>query len=229
MGGSLWVVSNGTALTAGAWRGDVDARLGGTAAPRSATTRAALLTGRDPQSVTGEPLRGRPTPVLAAFLREHALWAGPQDLWANAHRPDDFRGEASVMMVAAAARAVVARTVGHLRRGEAVAGDVTGAALIRRGHADLTLDTPLRVVERLVGWGDANHRVWWELDPQVDGEVVDRVLAGVGQRGVRWAAIALPGPGRDVWPDALPVRSGVDWTPPPRITGVLASWWEVGP
>lgn len=229
MGGSLWVVSNGTVLTAGAWRGEVDARLGVAAAPRSTTARAALLTGRNPLSVTREPMRGRPTPVLAAFVREHALWAGPQDIWANAHRPDDFRGEPSVMMVAAGARGVAARTVGHLRRGEAVAGDVTGAALIRRGHADLTPDTPERVVERLVGWVDANHRVWWELDPQVQGDLVEAVLAGVSQQGVRWAAIGLPGPGRDVWPAALPVWSGVDWAPPAQITSVLASWWEVGP
>ena len=226
MSGSLWVVSNGTRLTAGRWRGDVDARLGAVAAPRSTTARAALLTGRDPLSVTREPMRGRPTPELAAFVREHALWTGPQDIWANAHRPDDFRGEPSVMMVAARAAGVVVRTVGHLRRGEAVAGDVTGASLIRRGHADLAADTPERVAERLADWAGANHRVWWELDPQVDPDTVDAVLAGLGRRGVPWAALGLPGPGSDLWPDVLPLWSAVEWTPPPRLTNVLASWWE---
>ncbi len=229
VGGSLWVVSQGTALTAGAQRGDVDVRLGAADTPRSTTVRAALLTGQNPLAAAGAPQRGRPTPALSAFVRQHVLWAGPRDLWANAHRPDAFRGEPSVMMVAAAAAGVTVRTVGHLRRGEAVAGDVTGASLIRRGHSDLMPDTPERVVERLAGWAALGHRVWWELDPHVDGGVVDAVLSALGQRGVRWAAIGLPGPGVDVWPDAVAVWSGVDWTPPAAITELLPSWWRQAP
>ncbi len=229
MAGSVWVLSSGgeEQFAGGTRLGVVDARLGAPSPPRGTTVRAALLTGKNPLPATGgEHQRGRPSDELAEFVRAHALWDGPRDVWANAHRPDDFRGAPSVPMVAAEASGVTVRTLGHLRRGEAVAGDVTGALLIRRGHGEIALDPPARVADRLEAWSAAGQRVWWELDPQTDGRALREVLGMLAARGVPWAALVLPGAGAARWPDNLPVWSSRRWPLPSSVAEVLPAWWE---
>lgn len=229
MVGSVWVLSSGgeERFAGGTRLGVVDVRLGALAPPWGTTVRAALLTGNNPLPATGgEHQRGRPSDELAEFVRANALWDGRRDVWANAHRPEDFRGAPSVAMVAAEASGVTVRTLGHLRRGEAVAGDVTGALLIRRGHGEIELDTPARVAHRLQAWAAAGQRVWWELDPQADGQAVVEVLAILALRGVPWAALGLPGAGAARWPDGLPVWSSQRWRLPASVADVLPAWWE---
>jgi hypothetical protein len=229
--GSVWWVANGGEWPAsgrGALVGTVDARFGADTPPLPTTARAALYTAKNPLAAAGgRHLRGRPEGALAQFIASQTCLDPARDVLANAHRPDDFRGPPTVVMLAAQASGVTVRTLGHLRRGEAIAPDLTAWGLIHRGHAELQPDDPASVAARLLRWGAMNCRVVVELDPRVDGVVLDEVLALIDRAGIPWGALVCPGPGAAAWPDKLPVWSSRAFAPPAFLYDLWPAWREV--
>lgn len=120
----------------------LDCSLGVPGRPQSGTGQVALLTGCNAAALEGRHVPGFPTRRLRALLREHSLFArlrrrGASAAFANAY-PEPFlrdpRARRGAFLQAAQAAGVQVRTLEALRRGEAVAGDLTGEGLLLRGY-----------------------------------------------------------------------------------------------
>jgi hypothetical protein len=212
----------------GAYRqGEVDIRLNADHPPESTTVKAALYTGRSPLEVTGRHRRGRPDEALAAFIRTHTLLRAEGVWYANAHRPDAFRQPPTPVMLAAEGAGLPIRTLGHLRRGEALAPDVTGAGLVARGHADVPVLTVDDAASRVAEWVQAGYRVVMEVERTTPPAVMAGLAAAMSDRGIPWLALVLPGEGVVPWPDGAWVAAGHRIsTLPHDVTGLLVSWWS---
>lgn len=171
----------------------LDAGLAG--APRETTVRAALLTGRSPREASGGVHRsGRPTRELADFIARHsvlAAWAraGLRVRPATAEPPDAFRGPPRVEMLA---YPVGAPTVGDVRRGQALAADLSGRELRRRGHGQVPLLEAGDVVERLAAWWRSSDCLFLRTDGHLDPDLADAVLGGLIVQGVPLVWVGLP-------------------------------------
>jgi hypothetical protein len=205
--------------------GWVDVTLGAQGPPEGTTVEAALVTGEDPLAVTGAHRRGRPDGRLAEWIRTHSLLAGRRLVFANAHPPAVFREPPTPLRLAAAAAGVRLRTVGDLRRGEAVAGDISGAALRSHGHAGIAPVAADAAATVIVGWLATGQDVLWVVDEEAPPGDLDTILAHVEGTGRPWHALGWPGRRVVRWPDRLPAWSTAGRPVPADVRAWLRWCW----
>ena len=151
----------------------LDATLGVTGLPQSATGQTALLTGINAPQVVGRHVTAYPTVQLRALLAEHNLFAkatalGGRVTLANAYTPEYFRAvEAGTLRHAAITHSAMSagialRTVEDLRAGRAVFHDLTNARLRSWGY-DLPLITPRQAGTNLTGIAMEHHLTMFEF------------------------------------------------------------------
>jgi hypothetical protein len=184
--------------------GWVDVRLGAVEPPEGMTVEAALVTGANPLDLTGVHRRGRPDEALAEWIRTRSLLVGRRVIWANAHPPSVFRERPTPLRLAAEAAGVRVRTVGDFRRQEAVAGDVSGAALRARGHVGVEPVTPAVAAAVILRWLADGAHVLWVVEETARPADLDAVLDAVQGAGRTWQALGWPGRRVVRWPDRLP-------------------------
>jgi 2,3-bisphosphoglycerate-independent phosphoglycerate mutase len=120
----------------------LDATLGVPGRPQSGTGQVALLAGCNAAALEGRHVPGFPTARLRAVLRQDSVFRrlrarGLSVALANAYPPTFFsevRRPRGAFAWAAEAAGVRLWDLEDLRRGQAVAADLTGEALARRGH-----------------------------------------------------------------------------------------------
>lgn len=139
----------------------LDATLGVTGLPQSATGQTALLTGINAAQAAGRHVAAYPTAQLRALLAAHSLFTkvtalGRQATLANAYTPEYFKAvEAGKLRHAAITHSAISagvalRSVEDLRAGRAVFHDLTNARPRSWGY-DLPLITPREAGSHLAG------------------------------------------------------------------------------
>lgn len=180
----------------------LDATLGITGLPQSATGQAALLTGINAAQAAGRHVAAYPTAQLRALLAEHSLFTkvtalGRQVTLANAYTPEYFKAvEAGKLRHAAITHSAISagiplRTVEDLRAGRAVFHDLTNARPRSWGY-DLPLITPREAGGNLAGIAMAHDLTVFEffltdlaahgriaVEPVRVVEMLDALLGGV--------------------------------------------------
>lgn len=137
--------------TPAAWK-PIDACLGVSGVPQSATGQTSLFTGRNAQAALGHHATGFPGPVVRDLLREHSILKtltahGRSATFLNAFRPlfwelsEAKRWTLSASTVANLAAGLPFCTLDDLRAERSVYQDVTNADLQTRGF-DVPLWTP---------------------------------------------------------------------------------------
>ncbi|CAB1128412.1 protein of unknown function [Candidatus Hydrogenisulfobacillus filiaventi] len=225
MPGLVWWIGYGPRPPAGQAGGFLDAGLGLRGAPLRETVLSALATGANPAPVTGPAhRRGRPDPAWAAWLRQCGLGsrlaaAGRPVRGVTAWPPAAFRGSPAVEMLLAPDPPA---TLGDLRRGLALAPDVTGTALAARGHHGLPLRDAPAAAALLAGLLQRYAMLIFVAARAVDADLAGAVLAGVTAAGGQWLAVAVPD---------RPADAGVAWAagrdpggPRPRGVTDLAAY-----
>ncbi len=209
---TLFAVATGlfqpsSTLAGQALQGLVDIRLGQPNAPEATTVEACLYTGRNLAEVMSGHVRGPLHEPLQELIQHHSIFIRHPALYVNAHRPDAFRKPPTPVMAAVEAAGLPLRTMGHLRRGEALPPDVTGQGFWTRGHRDLTLLTASMAADLLEHWIAAGQDVVFELEERVQSDVRDALFETLSERRVPWLVLGLPGRRVLAWPDAVPVFS----------------------
>jgi hypothetical protein len=224
--GKVFVLLQGPASagTVSPW-GHIDARLGAPDAPLATTVRAALYTGRNPIGVTGGHRRGRPEGALEDFVREHSLFRAHGARYRSAHRPESFRQPPTPVMLAAEAAGLRVPTLGDLRRGEALAPDITGEGLQARGHHEVPLAPPREAAARAAAWAGGGELVVLEVERTTPSAVASAFLEALDEMS-DWCALWLPEEGAGAWPDALPVAGRPRWELPRSVDELLPRWWQ---
>jgi 2,3-bisphosphoglycerate-independent phosphoglycerate mutase len=130
----------------------VDASLGVSGLPQSATGQTSILTGVNAPAAMGKHISGLPGPALRAILEEHSLLktirrSGRTASFLNAYRPAFFqlperRRRLSATSLATMASGAPFRTWDDLLSGRAVVHDLTHWRMRERGY-----DVPLRSPE----------------------------------------------------------------------------------
>jgi hypothetical protein len=170
----------------------IDAQLGVTGIPQSATGQTALLTGINAAQVMGRHVEAFPGPALRTVIEAHNIFRqlaalGLQCTFANAYYVDDIaevarRHRLSVTTVAAwqAFRAV--RDAAHLRRDQAVYQDLTRETLRSRGYEG-PLIAPREAARHLLDIAAANDFTLFEyfltdrIGHRGEPEAARRILA----------------------------------------------------
>jgi 2,3-bisphosphoglycerate-independent phosphoglycerate mutase len=150
----------------------VDACLGVEGTPQSASGQAALLTGRNVPAQIGGHYGPKPTPQIAAMLRQGNLFmqvtrSGRTAALLNAYPPRYFeaidRGRRlySAIPLAAAAAGVPLLTAQDLQSGHALSADFTAAGWVAQpGFPPAPVLTPAEAGRRLAGLS-LNHDLTW--------------------------------------------------------------------
>lgn len=154
----------------------LDACLGVSGLPQSATGQAALLTGRNVPAEVGYHYGPKPDPVTAAALQDGGLFgalvrAGKHAALLNAYPPGYFQGIRSGRRLHSAIPLAVTRaglplhTVDDLLAGRALSADLTGAGWRERlGYPAVPLLSPLQAGLRLAElarlWDFAFFEYW---------------------------------------------------------------------
>ncbi len=175
----------------------LDATLGVAGRPQSGTGQVALLTGHNAAAAEGRHVPGFPTQRLRALLREDSLFArlrkrGICVALANAYPKALLRhprARYGAFLYAAQAAGVHVHDLAALRRGEAVAGDLTGEGLALRGYP-VQLVSPEEAGRRLARLTSKHNLTVFEfygLDlathgrtPQSVGMILERLDRALG-------------------------------------------------
>jgi len=155
----------------------VDACLGVEGTPQSASGQAALLTGRNVPAETGGHYGPKPTPQIAAILRQDNLFmqvtrAGRAAALLNAYPPRYFeaidRGRRlySAIPLAAAAAGVPLLTAEDLQSGHALSADFTAAGWVAQpGFPPAPVLTPAEAGRLLAGLSRSYDLAWFDYWP----------------------------------------------------------------
>ncbi|MFH0882842.1 MAG: hypothetical protein V2A56_07635 [bacterium] len=184
---TLIAVANRGPSWPGAVMKPLDATLGITGLPQSATGTTAMLTGINAPQKIGRHLSGFPTPALQAIIHEHsvhkqAIERGLKPTFANAYNEAYFkrpkrRESVTTHAVHAAERLGMRfRMMDDYRNGLAVFHDLTGELIRIQGNGDrLTAPANKQVVfKRFV----RDPKAFREMVAQWEIEVIDPVEAG---------------------------------------------------
>lgn len=191
LGGSL--TASRTAFTAADKHfGKLDARLGISGLPQSATGQASLLTGKNAAAHMGRHYGPHPGPTVKALLEHHTLFHDvPQSVLANVYPPNfTERARLNAVVYAAVQAGVSLRNFEDYQRGHAVSADLTGDYLARAAGADPS--TPFAMGQQLARlaqehpftlfdfWlsDEAGHR-WTLAEAKALVTRLDMFLAGV--------------------------------------------------
>ncbi len=215
-GGGLWAMVGGESvrsliwwlgvgscpLSAGRWTiaRTIDHALGLPAQPTEATVKAALLTGCRPDVAANHTHPAhRPDDRLAAWIQQRSAlraWVerGVAVRYGTGEPPISFQQRPRAEMAACPGPVP---TVGSIRRGEAVARDLTGDWLVARGHRDLAPLSAAQVAGRIAGWAARFSIIFLVTDHLAVGTVVQQVMEGLMERkfDVIWVGVPV------VWPD----------------------------
>jgi hypothetical protein len=178
----------------------VDATLGVSGLPQSATGQTALLTGLNAAEIEGRHVTAYPTRALRALLDEHSLFqravrSGLRVAFANAFTEDYFaevdgrRRRHAALTYAALSAAIPIRMTDALRGGQAAAMDLTNQRFRAMGHdvPEVAPEQSGHALARVAGDHDltvfeffltdmAGHGRW-NLDPVRVIERLDRAFA----------------------------------------------------
>ncbi|MDX1630527.1 MAG: metalloenzyme [Thermoanaerobaculia bacterium] len=201
--GGLWRHGGGEISAAEATVSWLDATLGVEGLPQSATGQTTLFTGVNAAARLGHHVPALPGSRLGALLAEHSLFlrlrqAGRAVTFANPFSPgylerlerEEIRPSATTLAVRAAGTPL--RTTRDLRRGRAVAWDVTGRRFGARAGVDVPVVSPRRAGAILVELARDHHLTLWEtfltdlaghrrwgVTPEEALEALDGLLEGV--------------------------------------------------
>jgi hypothetical protein len=147
----------------------LDAALGVSGLPQSATGQTSLLTGVNAQGLLGRHLQGFPNKKLREVIAEHGLLGRASSLgktaFANAYTPRFFdpslKVRESVTTVSTRSAGIPMKTLDDLRAGRAVFHDFTNRVLIERGFEAPILD-PGEAGERLGQIAESHHFLLYE-------------------------------------------------------------------
>lgn len=180
----------------------VDATLGVSGLPQSATGQTTLLTGVNAAAVAGRHVTAYPTAELRSLLSERSLFAllrrgGAEVALANAYSPEYFAAVAArrlrmaAVTFAAQSAGVRLRSVEDLRAGRAVFHDLTNGRLREWGY-DLPASTPFESGRRLAALAAVADFAFFEffltdlsahgripLQPDAVVAMVDDLIGGV--------------------------------------------------
>jgi hypothetical protein len=182
----------------------IDANLGVSGLPQSATGQAVLLTGINIPAALGYHYGPKPNPETAAFLQSGGIFgeltrAGKRAALLNAYPPGYFHGIHSGKRIYSSVPLAVTKaglallTIDDLAAGRAISADFTGEGLRERmGQSDVPLLTPAQAGARLANLSkcyDFAFFEYWLSDyaghgQDMDGalhllELSDRVLGGL--------------------------------------------------
>ena len=165
----------------------IDASLGVSGLPQSATGTTAMLTGINAPEIIGRHLSGFPTPALQKIIHEHsvhrqAIQRGLKPTFANAYNEEYFKrpklreSVTTHAVHAAEDLGMRFRMMDDYRNGLAVFHDLTGELIRIQGNGDrLTAPTNKQVVFKRFARDPKGFRemvAQWEID------VIDPVEAG---------------------------------------------------
>lgn len=164
----------------------LDAALGISGLPQSATGQAALLTGLNAPQLMGRHIEGFPPPRLKELVREHSIFsrlrkAGKSCTFANAYWIDDVahippRRE-SVTTVATLSALGGVRGKTDLLANRAVCHDLTRERIRRERGYDGPLITPEEAAEHLIGIANDHDFTLFEFfETDRSGHRADRQL-----------------------------------------------------
>jgi hypothetical protein len=166
----------------------LDACLGVSGLPQSATGQATLLTGRNVPRELGYHYGPKPNPQVASLVSNGNLFArlkaaGRCTAFLNAYPPGYFAAIESgrriyaAIALAATRAGLMLRDMDDLRRGEAIAADFTGLGLRQRlGLKDAPLISPRAAGERLARLAlgcDFSLFEYWPSDYAGHGQDMD--------------------------------------------------------
>lgn len=146
----------------------IDAALGVSGLPQSATGQASLLTGRNVPAALGYHYGPKPNPPVIEALSNGTLFsrarqAGKSAAFLNAFPPGYFQAIESgrrlyaAFALAAQRAGVPLRTLDDLAAGQAISADLTGAGLRQHlGRTDLPIIEPAEAGRRLARLGQAH-------------------------------------------------------------------------
>lgn len=170
----------------------LDASLGVTGLPQSATGQASLLTGRNVPADLGYHYGPKPNPPVAEALANGALFSrvrqgGKSAAFLNAFPPGYFAAIQSgrrlyaAFALAAANAGVPLRTLADLTAGQAISADLTGAGLRQRlGLEDIAILDPIEAGRRLARLAQAHDFTlfeYWLSDYAGHGQDMSAALA----------------------------------------------------
>ncbi|MFM8322343.1 MAG: metalloenzyme domain-containing protein [Chloroflexota bacterium] len=197
-----------------AWHGQrasllaLDAGLGVSGLPQSATGQAVLLTGRNLPAELGYHYGPKPNPAVAEAIGRGTLFsraaaAGKRTAFLNAFPDGYFQAVESgrrlyaAMALAAVQAGTPLRTLDDLRQGQAVSADLTGQGLRERlGLADVPVIDAAQAGQRLAQLGlahDFSLFEYWLSDYAGHGqemapalELLDTLDAALGGLAAAW-------------------------------------------